>query len=108
MARRKFGNRPTSVGGTRVDSRREARRLIELRLLEKAGSISGLRTQVRYELTPAATNPTERASHYVADFVYTDENGDLVVEDAKGFRTSEYILKRKVMRWRYGIVIREV
>lgn len=45
---------------------------------------------------------------YVADFVYKDENGEEVVEDVKGMRTKEYIIKRKLMLWQYGIQVREV
>ena len=43
---------------------------------------------------------------YVADFVYED-NGDTVVEDTKGMRTKEYVIKRKLMLYRYGIRIKE-
>ena len=49
----------------------------------------------------------ERPVKYVADFMY-EENGQQVIEDAKGVRTKEYILKRKLMLYRYGIRIREV
>lgn len=96
----KMGNKQS--GG--FDSRREHRRYQELQLLEKIGEISNLRTQVVYELTPKAGK--ERASTYRADFVYS-ENGKEVVEDCKGFRTIHYILKRKFLRYRYGIEIRE-
>lgn len=50
----------------------------------------------------------ERACSYVADFVYTTRDGKLVVEDAKGFRTEAYKIKKKLMLWRYGIDIKEV
>lgn len=49
----------------------------------------------------------ERACSYVADFVY-NENGEQVVEDTKGIRTEAYKIKRKMMRWLYGIEIKEV
>ena len=45
---------------------------------------------------------------YVADFVYLDEQGKTVVEDAKGVRTKDYIIKRKLMLWLHNIRIREV
>lgn len=96
----KYGNK--KVGG--FDSKREGRRHSELLLLERIGEISNLRTQVVFELTPKAGK--ERASTYRADFVYL-ENGKEVVEDCKGFRTVHYILKRKFLRFRYGIEIRE-
>lgn len=93
------------------DSKREENRYHQLLLLEKAGLISDLRRQVRFELTPrmAVDGRHELASHYVADFVYRDnETGKTVVEDAKGVRTREYVLKRKMMLHRYGIAIQEV
>ena len=49
----------------------------------------------------------ERAVSYIADFVYTDENGKTVVEDAKGFRTKDYIIKRKLLLYMHGIRIKE-
>ena len=85
-------------------SKKEERRAAELELWEKLGIISNLRKQVKYELTPKCGS--ERASHYIADFVYV-ENGQEVVEDCKGFRTLHYILKRKFILYRYNIKIRE-
>lgn len=107
---RKYGNQPVTVDGIRFDSIREATRWQELKLLLRAGKISDLKRQVPFELIPNHTEDgkvTERKVVYKADFVY-NENGDLVVEDAKGRRTKEYIIKRKMMLWRYGIKIREV
>ena len=93
---------------------------MELRILEKAGQITGLRRQVRFLLIPEQREPDtvgpkggvkkgkvlERAVYYVADFVY-EEVGGTVVEDAKGMRTKDYIIKRKLMLERHGIRIRE-
>lgn len=81
-------------------------------LLEKAGAIQNLRRQVRYELLPCQRidgKVVERAVHYVADFVY-EQDGVTVVEDTKSpaTRTPVYVIKRKLMLWRYGIRIREV
>ena len=75
-----------------------------LKLLERAGRISDLKRQVSYELIPKQKG--ERACSYVADFTYM-EDGKLVVEDCKGFRTPEYRLKRKLMLWVHGIRIKE-
>ena len=66
--------------------------------------IKDLELQVKFELVPK--NGKERAVNYKADFVYT-ENGKKVVEDCKGVRTKEYIIKRKLMLDRYGIEILE-
>ena len=75
-----------------------------LRLLERAGRITDLKRQVRYEVIPKQQG--ERACDYVADFTYY-EDGKLVVEDAKGYRTDDYIIKRKLMLWVHGIRIKE-
>lgn len=90
-------------------SKREGNRLESLRLLERAGQISGLQTQVPFELIPSKRRPDGRlelAVKYIADFVYS-ENGSRVVEDSKGFRTPDYIIKRKLMLSVHGIAIRE-
>lgn len=108
----KYNAQKTTVDGITYDSRKEAQRAQELRLMLKAGIISNLREQVPYELIPAQKNEygkvVERAVIYKADFVYDDENGKTVVEDVKGVRTKEYIIKRKLMLYEYGIRIREV
>lgn len=92
-------------------SRKEHRRANELKLLQKAGIISNLREQVRYELIPAQYDKQgkliERACSYVADFVYTEKNGETIVEDAKGMRTDVYRIKRKLMLRVHGIKIIE-
>lgn len=91
-------------------SRREGKRAQELRLLALAGEISELREQVKFELIPRQMDGkrvAERNVCYVADFVYRDKEGHLVVEDSKGFRTREYIIKRKLMRYIHNIAIKE-
>ena len=108
----KYGNRKTEMDGITFDSAKEARRYAELKLMEKAGLISGLRRQVPYQLLPAQKRDgkvVERPVLYLADFVYT-ENGDEVVEDVKSpaTRTKEYIIKRKMMLWEFGIRVKEV
>lgn len=101
----KFGNRRS--GG--FDSQLERRRYNELLLLEKAGKISELRRQVKYELIPNQYKDGKclyRKVTYVADFTYM-EDGALVVEDSKGFKTPEYIIKKKLMYQIHGIIIKE-
>ena len=108
----KYRNRKVTVDGIVFDSVREARRYGELKLLEKGGYITDLKLQVPFELLPNQKdidgNVIERKVRYIADFVYTDRNGQQIVEDAKGMRTEVYRLKRKLMLDRYGIQIREV
>ena len=107
--RSKYGAKKVTVNGITFDSRKEAKRYAELDLLERAGKISGLELQVKFELIPSQRvdgKVVERACHYVADFVY-EENGAKVVEDVKGFKTPEYIIKRKLLLKEHGIRVKE-
>lgn len=124
----KYHSKKTRLSdGTVFDSRKEARRWQQLRLLEGRGEIQDLKRQVEYELVPNQYEIVERYSDktgkrlkdekrlaerrvcYVADFVYT-KDGEIVVEDTKSpvTRTKDYIIKRKLMRHIHGIVIREI
>lgn len=107
----KYHSRKVTLDGIEFDSHREARRYRDLSLLQRAGEISDLRTQVKYTLVPAQKKPsggTERAVTYTADFVYRDKAGREIVEDAKGVRTQQYIIRRKLMLFVHGIEVREV
>lgn len=117
----KYRNKKISVNGEIFDSLNEFRRWRELKLLEQAGEISELRRQVHFELLPVQREPDkigprggrkpgrviEREAVYIADFVYQDADGRQVVEDCKGYRTRDYLLKRKLMLFRFGIRIME-
>lgn len=129
MYKNKYGNRKITRDGELFDSLKEYRRYTELLLLEKAGAIQELQRQVPFELIPAFYEEiytgeyyqrgprkgepkrkrvcVEKAVTYYADFVYY-EGGVKVVEDTKGFKTPEYILKRKLMLHVYGIRIKEL
>lgn len=106
----KYKNQKWTVAGKTFDSQREAKRYATLRLLQEAGVISDLKTQVRYELIPTQRSESgellERACNYIADFTYC-EKGNAIVEDCKGFKTEVYKIKKKLMLQRYGIRIRE-
>ena len=118
----KYKSHKTNVNGVIFDSKKEYDRYIELTLLSRSGAIKGLKRQVKFELIPAQYEPDiinprgkvkkgkliERAVSYIADFVYTDENGKTVVEDTKGFRTKDYIIKRKLLLYMHGIRIKEI
>lgn len=95
----------TTSDGITHDSIKEANRWCELKLLERAGKIRLLQRQVKYALIPKQEG--EREVCYIADFVY-QEDGRLVVEDVKGKRTKDYIIKRKLMLWVHGIKIKEI
>lgn len=92
------------------DSKREAARAQELRLLQRAGKVFNLQEQVEFELIPKQEG--ERATKYRADFVYFTDHSlrpeFMVVEDVKGVKTREYVIKRKLMLHIYGIRIKEV
>ena len=109
----KYGNTRVAIGSEVFDSKHEMRRWIELQFLLRAGKISDLRRQVPFELIPAQKRDgkvVERPVKYVADFVYMDADGETVVEDAKSpiTRTKDYIIKRKLLLWEFGLQIREV
>ncbi len=114
----KYHSEKVTLDGETFDSRREARRWMDLRLLEQAGEIRDLRRQVKYILIPTQREEgdgkkpgklIEREVAYLADFVYIDaRTGETIVEDVKGVRTDAYILKRKLMLWVHGIKITEV
>ena len=126
MRRRKYGNTKIMVDGIQFDSKREAARYQELKLLERAGVISFLQRQAKFQLIPDQHAPSnaiytkgprkgqrkpgkllEHECSYIADFCYI-RNGETVVEDAKGYRTEVYKIKKKLMLERYGIQIKEV
>lgn len=97
----KFGAVSTVVDGIKFSSKLEAKRYGELLILQRAGVIRDLRRQVKIALTgrdgPILT-PTGRQANYVADFVYVDtRHGQEVIEDAKGYPTPEYTLKRAIL-----------
>lgn len=105
----KYGSRKITIDGISFDSAKEARRYDELKTLERAGAIQDLQLQVKFELIPSQRldgKVVERPCTYLADFVYM-ENGKKIVEDTKGFRTKDYIIKRKLMLWVHGIQISE-
>lgn len=97
----KYNNLRTAYDGINFDSKKEAERYMDLKLLERAGAIKDLQLQVPFELVPKQKG--ERAVRYIADFVYYDAEKHIsVVEDVKGCRTREYIIKRKLFKYLYG------
>lgn len=128
--RNKYGNRQIEYNGEKYDSVKEYRRHDELKLLERAGKITGLQRQVKFELVPKqceeSTEVFKRGKNkglprpgkvlesdvcYVADFVY-QQDGKRIVEDVKGYKGGAayaiFTIKRKLMLERYGIRIKEI
>ena len=132
----KYHSKKITRDGETFDSIKEYKRYCELLLLERAGEITNLRRQVKFVLIPAQYEPDtigsrggikkgkliERECSYIADFVYEYHKLNrpdvprevysarvyTVVEDTKGFKTKDYIIKRKLMLQVHGIRIKEV
>ena len=119
----KYHNKKAMVGDFLFDSKKEARRNAQLMLMQSAGAILNLQRQVKFILIPAQREPDtigpkggrikgkllERECSYIADFVYTDaKTGERIVEDTKGVRTKDYIIKRKLMLYVHKTKIREI
>lgn len=110
----KYLSTKTTVDGIQFDSMKEAKRYKELALLQRAGLISNLQLQVKFELIPTQKingKIIERPVHYIADFVYM-ENGEQIVEDVKGYKQGQayalFTIKRKLMLQKHNIRIREI
>lgn len=121
----KYKAQKVEVDGITFDSKKEAKRYAELKLLEKAGEISCLVLQPSFVLIPAYYETVERYGAngqklkdkkvcvekqctYKADFAYIDKDGNKIVEDVKGIKTEVYKIKKKLMLEKYGIRIKEV
>lgn len=100
----KYHARKIKLDGITFDSKKEAKRYNELKVLEKLKVISNLRLQVPYVLIEKSQYG--RSIKYFADFVYL-KNGETIVEDCKGMRTPVYRLKKRLMAEKYGIIILE-
>lgn len=100
----KYHSKKTTVDGIEFDSKKEAKRYCELKMLEKAGKIKDLRLQYQFVLQPPfrKNGKTIRAITYVADFVYLDlERCKNIVEDVKGYKTDVYQLKKKLFEYKF-------
>lgn len=105
----KYKAKKNIVDGIKFDSIKESNRYIQLRQMEKLGVISNLQRQVKYELQPSFNfeGTTIRSINYIADFVY-ELDGQEVIEDVKGVRTKEYLLKKKMFIYKYKKNIKEI
>lgn len=108
----KYNARKTIIDGIKFDSRKEAKRYVELKKMEQDGLITNLSLQVPFELIPSFTIFVDgkirkrRNIRYIADFVYFVD-GKEVVEDVKGRRTDVYKLKKKLFEYTYHMTIKE-
>jgi hypothetical protein len=100
----KYHSKKVVVDGITFDSKKEANRYCELKLLERAGKIKDLSLQHQFVLQPPfrKNGKSIREITYIADFVYFDlEQMKNVVEDVKGYKTKEYMLKRKMFEYKF-------
>jgi len=104
-SRPKYGNKKTVVNGIKFDSKWEAERYLYIKSLERAGRVKDLELQVRFNLIVN----DQKICAYIADFRYKREDKDgewhEIVEDAKGVETTEFKLKKKLMKACLGIDI---
>jgi len=101
--RNKYGAKKTTVDGITFDSKWEAQRWGELQAMERGGLVRDLERQVKYDIVVNG----EKICRYIADFRYklVDDDGSTkeVVEDAKGFETADFKIKKKLMKAVYQI-----
>ena len=101
----KFGAKKTIVDGITFDSKWESERYGQLKAMERGGIVTDLELQVKYDIV---INDI-KICKYIADFVYKEESPDgkirEIVEDAKGFETPEFKLKKKLMKAVHNIDI---
>lgn len=102
--RAKYGNVATTVNGIQFASMHEAQRYRELLLLQYAGEIRDLELQPRFDIVVNG----KKICRYIADFRYLTTGGQVVIEDAKGYRTPTYRLKKKLVEALYSIQVVEV
>ena len=103
--RHKYKAQPKIIDGIRFASTLEATHYGRLKLLKRSGEIRGFEMQVRFVI---AADPIELSITYVADFVVTYPDGRWVVQDCKGYRTKEYLRKKRLLKNILGIEIVEI
>lgn len=106
----KYLSKKTVVDGIKFDSKKESLRYLELKRKQELGQISNLELQPSFLLQEKfkRDGKTYRPITYIADFKYV-EDGKVIVEDVKGFKTKEYLLKKKMLLYKYeGFEFREV
>ena len=105
----KYHNKKVEYDGINFDSVKEKNRYIGLKQLEKLGVIQNLQRQVKYELQPSfkLNGKIIRSITYIADFVYEQDDVE-IIEDVKGMRTKEYLLKKKLFEYKYQKEIKEI
>lgn len=102
--RAKYRNKKVALDGRTFDSKAEGARYVTLKRQQAAGAISGLKCQPAFDLVVNG----QKITRYTADFEYRDGGGRRVVEDVKGVRTRDYVLRKKLMQAVLGITVQEI
>lgn len=105
VKRSKYNAKEVIVDGIKFASCREAKRYAQLKIRAQYGMVRDLKLQVAFRYLGKSGKALFK---YIADFTYTDETGTYVVEDAKGFKTPVYRLKKKLIEDQYGFEIKEI
>ena len=96
----KYGAKKTSVDGQTFDSKKEAEFYQELKIRLQSGDIKGFCLQPTFILAPGLK--------YKADFIVFNNNGATEIVDTKGFKTKEYIAKKKIFEDKFNLKIKEI
>lgn len=99
-SRSKYGAKKTSVDGHVFDSKKEAEYYLELKLRLQAKDIKGFCLQPIFILAEGLK--------YKADFIVFNVDNSVEIIDVKGFRTKEYITKKKVFEDKFDLEIKEI
>ena len=98
--RSKYGAIKTNIDGHTFDSKKEAEFYCNLKLRLQAKEIKGFCLQPIFILAEGLK--------YKADFIVFNNDGTTEVIDIKGFKTKEYITKKKVFEDKYNLKIIEL
>ncbi|MEF3306665.1 DUF1064 domain-containing protein [Paenibacillus sp. GYB003] len=112
MRRHKYGAQKTKIDGHTFQSLAEANYYKQLKLLQRAGEVTDIVLQPKYEIIPSYRGRNGRkvsATYYIADFLVTYKDGRQEIIDVKGYITPVYALKKKMFEYRYpDLTITEV
>ena len=100
ILRHKFSAISVELDGIKFSSKKEAKRYQELKLLQRSGELLFFLRQVPFHL-PANIK-------YICDFMLFWKNGEITIEDVKGFKTPMYTLKKKQVEAIYPVFIQEI
>ena len=118
----KYNNKKVVCNGITFDSILEKNRYLFLHSKQNTGEIRGLELQPKFILqegftthcfvTKTGKESKIRPITYSADFRYMNRKGEIIIEDAKGFKTEVYKIKKKMilnmLRLEKDVMFREI